>query len=143
MNASNSTRTFNWMERYMIRRFHPRRILLDAAVLPWAVYFLWQNEWQWAVLAMIISGVAGMIATSSVDAEKYGRTIFGEMALLHLHPTNIVVQFAGIAVLIWALWAHSTPGILGGLSVVFLGHLVGWDSVLAESAETESGQRAA
>jgi hypothetical protein len=143
MNTNVSNREFTLIERYMIRRFHPRRILMDVAGLPWAVYFLWTNKWQWAVLAMLVSGIFGMLATNSVDAKDYGRTMFGKMALLHLHPTNIIVQFSGIAVLVWALWTHSTPGVLAGLSIVFLGHMVGWDAVLAENTAAGFAQKAA
>jgi hypothetical protein len=78
-----------------------------------------------------------------VDTEKYARTIMGRIALLHLHPANIAVQGIGIVAMLWTIWAHSATGILGSLSVIFLGHLAGWDPVLAAPSAPVAEEEAA
>ncbi|MGZ3710274.1 MAG: hypothetical protein ACXWQO_19100 [Bdellovibrionota bacterium] len=140
--AAESSR-FNWYQQYAIRRFHPRRILMDAASLPWVVYFLWLHNWASALIIGLAAAVIGVLATNTVDAEKYSRTILGRLALLHLHPTNLIVQAVGLVAMVWALWTHSTLGILGALSVIFLGHMVGWDDVWSGGAGRVANKEAA
>lgn len=123
------------LQKYMVRRFHPRRIFIDMAALPWSIYFLWQHDWPLALAVAVVGGILGLVATADIDAERYSRTLMGKMAFLHLEPANVVVQLIGIAGAVWAIWAHSATGILGSLSVIFLGHLAGWDEALAQEVE--------
>ena len=117
------------MEKYMVRRFHPRRILIDMASLPWAAYFLWQQNWMAALVAALVGGMLGYQATKNVDAESYSQTPLGSVAFVHLQPANAAIQLVGIVALVWALWTHSGPGLLGSMSTIFLGHLAGWDEL--------------
>ncbi|MGZ3653182.1 MAG: hypothetical protein ACXVB9_00840 [Bdellovibrionota bacterium] len=132
-----------WIETYMVRRFHPRRILIDAASLPWVVYLLWAHDWVAALVVGLLAGALGIVATRTVDAKKYSRTLLGRMALLHLNPTNIMIQAAGLVAMVGALWDHSTVGILGSLSLIFLGHMAGWDRVWNAKTDSAANQTAA
>ena len=125
---------FRWQEQYIIRRFHPRRILLDAALLPWAVYFLWNHEWIGALGTIVFSLGMGYAFTSRVDVRRYSRTLVGRVALLHLHPLNLLLQSAGLTLMFVSLWIHSTEGILASLSLLFFGHMAGWEKVWSEGS---------
>ena len=138
MNFFQMNRKYNWVERNMIRRMHPRRIFVDAAGLPWVVYFIWRNDWVMALVSVAVSTALGLFATRTVDVDAYGRTIFGKIALLHLRPMNFTLQVIGIAAFVWATWSHFTMGILGSVSLIFIGHLDGWEAALTigEGRET-------
>ena len=126
---------FRLYERYMIRRFHPRRIMIDAAALPWVVYLIWNHDWISAAIVWAVSFTLGLMATEMVDPGRFSSTALGRMALLHLRAWNIALQSVGLLGMLFSLWNHSTMGILGSLSIIFLGHLFGWDDVLVESGE--------
>lgn len=133
---------FQWYETLVIRRFHPRWILLRAAFTPWAIYFLWLHAWAMALTVMACSAGIGFVATSDVNAKGYAKTLLGKLALLHLYPLNLFIQAVGILGLTWAIWAHSVVGVLSAISVIFLGHFSGWDDVMKSSIGI-SGRREA
>lgn len=140
---SEPNRNFRWYETYMVHRFHPRRIFIDAASLPWVVLCLWRHQLEIAVMVAVASGVIGVLATNRIDAGKFSRTLLGRLALLHLRTANIAIQLAGVVVVSLALWAHSVSGILAGTSLLFLGHLSGWDEFFSGRGELPEGKWAA
>lgn len=117
------------MERYMIRRFHPVSIFFDCVGLIWFVYFLWQHNWVAAAAVAVVERLASMAIVRGADVTALAGTKLGQLARLHLHPMNLMIQLVGLVGVVWGLWQHETLGILGGLSVVFLGHTFGWPRV--------------
>lgn len=141
--VSPSSSEMSWVQRYMIRRFHPRRIMLDGALMPWVVYFVWNHNWPLALLFSAVSLGLGYWLTQNVDVATYSRTVMGKMAILHLQPANVSLQALGLIWMVVALWNHQSTGILGSLSVIFLGHLAGWDKVFQAISERAGRQEVA
>lgn len=117
---------YTWLERLTLRKFHPRKIFFDLASGMWAVYFLWYQDWQRALLVGLTISLLGYISVWNVDVEKMSETPLGKLALLHLHPFNLITQLIGLVPLVYGIWIHSTEYILGGLSIVMIGHAYGW-----------------
>jgi len=69
------------------------------------------------------------IMTQAVNSDALAKTALGKMALLHLHPVNLSLQLAGVAVAVWGIWAHETIPILSGTSLILLGHTFGWGHI--------------
>jgi len=123
------TTRFSVLERMVLRRAHPISMMIGAAGAIWAVAFLWQNNWQWALVAIIGSRLAAYVVLRNANLPAIAETPIGKIALLHLHPINLAVQSVGAVIAVYGLWTHSAEAIMAGLSVVFLGHLFGWSKV--------------
>lgn len=120
---------FSFLERMILRRFHPVSLLFDVVGFIWVTYFLWENQWQNALVVVLAERLLAATIVWRVDWEGMAETSLGKLALLHLHPLNLMVQIAGAAVIVWALWNHSTLYLLAGLSILALGHAFGWSGV--------------
>lgn len=118
-----------YMERMVIRRGHPKHIIVGIVGFLWFVYFLWQHDWKWALSTAVLSAVVGRLATSGTKDETLASTLLGRIMLLHLHPMNFSVQIAGFALLFYGIWFHSTVYIMVATSIVMLGHMWGWHRV--------------
>ena len=118
-----------YMERMVIRRGHPKHIIVGIVGFLWFVYFLWQHDWTWALAVAVLSVVMGRLLTSGTKDESLAPTLLGKIMLLHLHPMNLSVQIAGFAVLLYGIWFHSTIYIMLATSIVLLGHMWGWHKV--------------
>jgi len=118
-----------YMEKMVIRRGHPKHIIVGIVGFLWFVYFLWQHDWTWALAVAVLSVVMGRLLTSGTKDESLAPTLLGKIMLLHLHPMNLSVQIAGFAVLFYGIWFHSTIYIMLATSIVLLGHMWGWHKV--------------
>lgn len=128
---------FTLIERYALRRFHPRRIAADMVSSMWAVYFLWNHDWRAALIVAVVISTVAQVTVRRTDPEAMSETLLGKLALLHLHPFNMALQLVGVVALIYGLWLHSTEYILGALSLVAAGHTVGWTQVDARLAQKQ------
>lgn len=117
-------------QRYILRRFHPRAVILDVTATMWAVYFFWNHQWLAALVAVAAGRLGGMALAWKMNYRYFAQTLWGRLAILHLHPANLSLQTLGVVVLFYGLWMHATVAILTGLSVVFLGHSFGWSKVV-------------
>ncbi|NBX67940.1 MAG: hypothetical protein EBR01_03125 [Proteobacteria bacterium] len=120
---------YNFLQRFALRRAHPRRVFFDVAALPWEVFYLWNGRWGVALTLFIMTSVVSMIAASDADYEKISETVLGKIALLHLLPVNMFFQLSGLVFLVQGLISHNTQSMLLGSSFVFIGHMAGWGKV--------------
>lgn len=120
---------FTVMQRYMLRRFHPRSLMVEIVSSIWAVYFFGQHQWLAALIAIAVGRLIGNLLGSQMDYQEMSSTVWGKIALLHLHPMNYSIQFVGAIVAFYGIWVNATLPILSGLSIIFLGHLWGWQKV--------------
>lgn len=127
-----------WVKSYMLKRFHPRKIFFDVVAMMWGVYFLWNQDWQRAVLVAVGVSLIGTLSVLNVDPYKMAKTSLGKMGLLHLHPFNAIVQLVGIVPLIYGTWMHSPEYMLVGASLVLIGHIFGWDKVNSNFTTNDS-----
>lgn len=120
---------YSWLQRTILRRFHPRSIFIDSVGFIWFTYFLWNHEWQAAIGVVVIAKIAAYLSAVNIDISLFSKTLLGKIALLHLHPLNLIIQLMGAIVFIYGLWDHLTEAILGGVSLILLGHLFGWSRI--------------
>lgn len=119
----------SFWQRLIVRRGHPRRIIIAFVGALWGLYFLWLHNWPSAVAIILGSMLLGELATLGLREEPLSQTLLGRIMLLHLHPANLLLQFAGGALLLYGVWLHSGRWLMAGVSMVFLGHLWGWHKV--------------
>lgn len=121
--------SLNGFQRYVVRRSHPASIFIEVAGLIWAFFYLWDRLWVEALMVAIFTRLVANVAVYRVSAEALSQTTLGKIALLHLHPVNILTQSVGLVGTLYGVWVHDTRAILAGISVILLGHLSGWSQV--------------
>ncbi len=117
---------YSLMEKFLVRRFHPRKIILDLIGFVWAVYFLWLKQWQSSLLCVLTFSLLGLYFTRNVNLEEMGDTTLGKLGLLHTHPMNFALNILGLFPLAVGIWRHFPEYIIIGFSIVLLGHFFGW-----------------
>jgi hypothetical protein len=115
--------------RYIVKRAHPTALFLDTAALIWAIYFLWYHAWQMSLLILVVQRTFTWFLIQPVDSDQMSRTLLGKLALLHIHPFNLAIQTCGLIVTGWGIWLHETVPVLGGISLILIGHGFGWRHV--------------
>ena len=118
-----------WMQNYALKKAHPSNLFVESIGAIWATYYLYQHNWQLAVISILLMKVLGFMLVKDINPHKMAETTLGKIALLHLHPWNIINQTIGFAMSVYAVWQHSVEGILVGVSIILLGHIMGWSRV--------------
>ena len=116
-------------QRYILRRSHPASIFIEAIGYIWVIFYLWNQLVVEAILALLFSRLIANIIAFRADTDALAQTSLGRIAMLHLQPFNMLVQLLGVVGLAYGLWSHETRAILAGVSIMLLGHLVGWARV--------------
>lgn len=124
-----SVNGLSWLQRSFLRRFHPRSIFMDVVGFIWFTYFFWIHDWKSAIAIVIVERIIAFFSVAHVDVEAFSDTSLGRIGLLHLHPANFAIQIFGSIILLYGIWQHATEVILGGVSLIFLGHIFGWAKV--------------
>jgi hypothetical protein len=115
-----------FFQRAYVQATHPRYAALYGIALAWSAYFLWSQNWIWA-LAVVVLGKSMALATVwNEDTSRMVRTGYGKLILAHRHPVNYALHVVGLVGVAYGLWTHAGAWILAGLSVTTLGHLWGW-----------------
>ena len=114
---------------YFLMRFHPRKIVFDSVGAIWSGYFLWNQNWHYALAAYLIMGILGLYFTRNIDSDLMAQTTIGRIGLLHAHPINFSLNMIGLIFLIYGMWMHEERSILIGVSTIILGHFFGWTQV--------------
>lgn len=112
----------------MLQHLHPTKFILELIGIMWATYFLWQQNWLWAVVAGFGLPILGSILTWRVNTDQLRKSSYARLVLIHAHPLNILLHIVGAAITVYGLWNHQTLVILSGISVLILGHVWGWKS---------------
>ena len=119
----------NVVQRYFLRRTHPRKIILDTIGSIWACYFLWNQNASAALLVYVAFALVGVFATRNVDLELMSQTTLGRLGLLHAQPINLFITAIGLIPFVVGFWGRLTELTLIGFSIVLLGHFYGWEDV--------------
>lgn len=120
---------FSLAERLILRRFHPRSVFIDTVGLVWFTFYFWSHDWQAALAVAVITRLVAFLSVMNINTDLFAETVLGKVALLHLNPFNFIIQLTGTIILLVGLWDHTTEVILGGVSVILLGHVFGWAKV--------------
>jgi hypothetical protein len=118
-----------FLQELMLSRGHPRQIILHLVGGIWAVYFLWQHDWMWALGSFAVAELSSELLSTKTGAEMLSQTTLGKLMLLHANPINFFVQAAGGILLVYSIWMHSFIGIMLGAWLILLGHFAGWHKV--------------
>lgn len=117
------------LDRYFLRRAHPTSLFVEAAGISWVVHFFWNHLWVEALLVFLFTRIIANIVAFRSNPEALAQSGLGRIALLHAQPVNMLVQLVGGFGFFYGLWTHEVKVILGGISIVMLGHLIGWHRV--------------
>jgi fatty acid desaturase len=120
---------YSGWERYVLMRAYPTSIVLDLAAMVWSVYFLLEHNWQAAIGIVLVERLLSFSLLYRVNVKAMGETTLGRLALLHLHPINLLLQTVGLGIGVWGLWVQSAVYILVGVTLVIVGHAFGWSRV--------------
>jgi hypothetical protein len=127
--AAKGEREMSFLQRAIVRRGHPKHIIVSAVGAIWGFYFLWFHNWIWALAAVLLSGFAGRMLTLGMKEESLAQTTLGKIMLLHLNPVNLIIQIVGSCVLVYGIWTHSVIYVMAAVSIILLGHSWGWHKV--------------
>ncbi len=117
------------VESYVVRNSHPISIYFQVIGSIWFAFYFWNHLWVEAILSYLASRAVGALAVSRLDVKMLAQTLLGRLGLLHLEGSNLVLQLAGLIVLLYGLWSHEVRMLLTGISVILLGHTQGWSRV--------------
>jgi len=120
---------FSLVQKYMLLRSHPRRLLLDVVAMTWEMYFLWNQNWRAALGIFLVMNTVGLVLGRKVNYEALASTTLGKIAILHTQPMNLLLQLTGAAFLVYGLLQRETLTIMAGVSLIFVGHFYGWSRV--------------
>jgi hypothetical protein len=123
------TQRLSRVESYVVRNSHPISIYFQIIGSMWFVFYFWNHLWAEAILSYVASRAIGALAVSRMDVRVLAQSLWGKLGLLHLEGSNLVLQLAGLIVLLYGLWSHEARVILTGISVILLGHTQGWSRV--------------
>lgn len=118
----------NTLQKLMLEHLHPAKFILETIGTIWAVYFLWNQDWLWA----IVFGLGlPLISTILLWGKKLpdSRSGYAKLALIHAHPLNLSFHVIGAAIGVYGVWNHDTVFILVGITVILIGHVWGWKTV--------------
>lgn len=123
------THSFNFLQSYVLKKSHPTAIIFEFIGLIWVSYYIWHHLWPWALIALTLAKLLSYLSVVDVDVNNISQTMLGKIALLHLHPMNLTVQVTGIILYYYGLWSHSLETLISGVTLLLLGHLVGWGKI--------------
>ena len=95
----------------------------------WGIFYLWNHQWLLALLVVLVGRTMGYLSVRHAHIEAMANTTLGKIAKLHANPFNLTTQLLGGVVCLVGVWMHATEMILSGVSLIGLGHLVGWSKV--------------
>ncbi len=127
--SSVSAHTVSFWERWALRQAHPVAIIFRSIGMLWAFYYLWQNDLPMVLATMLISQVIAQLSTLHLNYESLGQSLWGRIALLHLHPINVMTQLIGVMLGAVGFWWHDTTAILTAVYLILLGNAYGWRQV--------------
>jgi hypothetical protein len=119
----------NPLQKYVLLRAHPRKIVLDVVALMWEVYFLWNGNWKAALGVFLAMNTIGLLPVRKTNFEALAHTVWGKLALLHLQPMNLMIQLTGVVFSVSGLLRRDGLTIMTGLSLIYVGHFYGWSKV--------------
>lgn len=117
------------IERILIRGSHPVSMIFYLVSWTWGVFFFWNQQWPLALTVVLVGRIFGYLAVRHAHVDAMADTTLGKIAILHAHPFNLITQTIGAVVCLTGVWMHTTETILSGISVIALGHIVGWAKV--------------
>ncbi len=120
---------FTFLEKYVLKFFHPRALIIDLIGSIWFFYYLWLQNWKMAFVSIVIARLIAYSAVINVNPQEMSETTLGKLALLHVYPANFFLQFLGLIILSYGTWMHSPEYIISGASTILLGHLFRWKIV--------------
>lgn len=120
---------YNFIQTYVLKKSHPDSIIFEIIGIIWITYYLWYQLWPYALFAFMLTKTLSFVSVFNVKSEQIANTTLGKIALLHLHPVNLLIQFLGLFLYILSVWIHSLEMFLISISIISLGHLCGWKKV--------------
>ncbi|MEA9357854.1 hypothetical protein SHI21_16605 [Bacteriovorax sp. PP10] len=124
-----SFKNYNLIETYILKKSHPISIIFEIIGIVWITYYLWYHLWPYALIVLLLTKTLSFVSVYNVNTDNIAHTLIGKIALLHLHPVNLLIQLFGFGIYLIGVWNHSVEALLFSVSIIFLGHLCGWKKV--------------
>ncbi len=126
---SSEAQDYSVLERILIRGSHPVSMFFYLVSWTWGIFFLWNHQWPLALAVVVIGRLFGHFSVRHADVAGMAKTTLGKIAILHANAFNFSTQTIGAVILLTGIWMHSTETILSAISIIALGHMVGWAKV--------------
>lgn len=111
----------NKLQKWYGQHAHPVTSIFHIIGFMWAIYFLWQRNWIFALIFVIVlpmvGGIYGML---DEKGKKVPLTPFRKLLIGHARPLSILFQIPGYILIIYGLWLHNTIYILLSISSFLL-----------------------
>ncbi len=123
------TRKVTLFENALVQHAYPPKLILDTLAVMWSGYYLWQGEFAFAMVALGALAALGTYTTLGINKAALMDTAFGQYCLMAKNPVTFVAVVAGYVGALYGLWVHSTFYLLGGISLIGVGRLIGWKAM--------------
>jgi len=115
-----------FFQRVCAQDANPVNFLLHMIGLVGGAFYLWNQNWQWAVLFGLILPVVGhMYAWFNEKGKSVKMTFLREVMYSHAEPVNAVLHSIGIILAAMGFWYHDYLYLCGAVAVIGVGHLFG------------------
>lgn len=108
------------------QKANPVNFLLHVVGIVGAAYYLWFNNWQWALLFGLVLPLVGHIyAWVNEKGHNPKMTMFREVMLGHAEPINATMHLIAAVLAVYGFWYHDYYYLAGAVAVGAIGHLFG------------------
>jgi hypothetical protein len=116
----------SFYQRVCAQDANPVSFLLHVVGFFGAAYYLWYQNWEWAVLFGIVLPLIGHIyAWFNEKGKTVKMTMFREVMYAHAEPVNSVLHLIAGILAVMGFWGHNYLYLAGALGAIALGHLFG------------------
>jgi hypothetical protein len=115
-----------YFQRVNAHHANPVNFLLHLIGIIGAAYYLWNQNWEWAVLfGLVIPFIGGVYAWFNEKGKPVKMTMLREVMLSHAEPVNAMMHVIGIVLAVMGFWNHDYLYLAGAVAVISVGHLFG------------------
>ena len=112
-------------QRLCAQDANPVNFLLHVVGFIGAAYYLWNQNWQWALLFLVLPVVGHMYGWFNEKGKAPKMTFFRELMYSHSEPVNCILHLIAVVLAVMGFWHHSYLYLGGAIAAVATGHLFG------------------
>ncbi len=113
-------------QRVSAQTANPVNFLLHLIGFIGAGYYLWNQNWQWAVLFGVLLPFIGHVYTWFAEKGKnVPMNLWREIWLSHAEPVNTALHLIGFVLAVIGFWRHDYYYLAGAVAAMCVGHLFG------------------
>lgn len=114
------------LQKVCAQKANPVNLLLHLIGLVGAAYYLWLNNWEWAVLFGVVLPLVGQTYAWFVEkGHAHKMTMLREVMLSHAEPVSATMHLIALVLAVYGFWNHDYYYLGGAIMVCAIGHLFG------------------